>query len=94
MYTYNIDIIPDIINYCYVTNSNVHNYNTRNGNKISSAFSRHKYMYRNFRFISVHIWNLVFSLSTLKSSLRHLLFSEEFNLYVFIYALLSLKCYY
>ena len=61
MYKYNIGIIPHIIHSFYVTNSDVHSYNTRNRNKIRSALSRHKYMYKNFRFISFHIWNLVIS---------------------------------
>ena len=91
MYKYNNGSIPDIINSFYVTNSDIHSYNTRNRNKIRSAFSRHKYMYRNFRFISIHIWNLVIShvnvdvtLSIFKSSLKQFLFSEEFNLHTFI----------
>ena len=90
MYKYNRDQI-NIIKSFSVTNINVHSYNTRNRNKIRSAFSRHKYMYRNFRFISVHICNLVIShininvtLSIFKSSLKDFLFSEEFNLHTFL----------
>ena len=90
MYKYNIGVIPDITNYFRVTNSNVHSYNTRNRIKIRSAFNRHKYMYRNFRFISVHIWNLVIShininviLSIFKLSLKDYI-SEEFNLHTFL----------
>ena len=37
MYKYNISVIPDIINSFYVTNSDVHSYNTRNRNKIRLA---------------------------------------------------------
>ena len=44
MYKYNIGVIPDVINACNMTSSNVHSYNT--GNR--SVFSRHKYMHRNF----------------------------------------------
>ena len=82
MYKYNIGMISDIIIFFYVTNNDVHSYNTRNRNKIRSAFSRHKYMYKNYRFISIHIWNLVIShvnidvtLSIFKSPLKQFLFS-------------------
>ena len=76
------------MNFVYVIDSNIHRCNTRNRNKIRSAFSKHRYMYSNFRFISVHIWNLVIShinisvsIFIFKSSWNAFLFSEEFNLH-------------
>ena len=45
------------LNNLFVRNSNIHNYNTRNNNKLRSAIGRHKFIYKNFRYISVNIWN-------------------------------------
>ena len=47
-------IIVDVLN---VRNSNIHNYNTRSKNKLRSAIGRQKFIHKNFRYISVHIWN-------------------------------------
>ena len=41
----------------FVRNSNIHNYNTRNKNKLRSAIGRHTFIYKNCCHISVHIWN-------------------------------------
>ena len=41
----------------FTLNSSIHSYNTRNKDKIRSAYGKHKFMNRNFRFISVHVWN-------------------------------------
>ena len=68
-------------------NSNIHNYNTRNKNKLRSAIGRHKFIYKNFRYISVHIWNNITdkidtdtSLLTFKKQLKVLLFTDEITI--------------
>ena len=45
------------LNNVFVHNSNIHNYNTRNKNKLRSGIGRHKFIDKNFRYISIHIWN-------------------------------------
>ena len=57
MFKFNIGLSPVPLNNLFVRNSNIHNYNTRNKNKLRSAIGRHKFIYKNFRYISVHIWN-------------------------------------
>ena len=70
-----------IRNNLFVRNSNIHNYNTRNKNKLRS------FIYKNFRYISVHIWNNITdkidtdtSLLTFKKQLKILLFIDEITI--------------
>ena len=55
MFKFNLGLSPVALNNLFVRNSNIHNYNTRNKNKLRSAIGRHKFIYKNFRYISVHI---------------------------------------
>ena len=57
MFNFNLGLSPVALNNLFVRNSNIHNYNTRNKNKLRSAIGRHKFIYKNFRYISVDIWN-------------------------------------
>ena len=67
-------------------NYSVQSYNTRNKNKLRPAIAKHAYRDKDFRFISVHIWNYIcdnisidVSFSLFKQSLQHLLLSERFE---------------
>ena len=71
----------------FAKNCSDHSYNTRNKNKLCPAIAKHAYRDKDFRFISVHIWNYIcdnisidvsFSLFN-KQSLKHLLLSERFK---------------
>ena len=62
-------------------------YNTRNKNKLRSAIGRHKFIYKNVCYISVHIWNNITdkidtdtSLLTFKKQLKILLFTDEITI--------------
>ena len=59
MFKFNLGLSPVALNNLFVRNSNIHNYNTRNKNKLRSAIGRHKFIYTNFCYISVHIWNTI-----------------------------------
>ena len=55
--------------------------------KICSAYGKHKFMYRNFRFISVHVWNYIASdiiinttLADFKNKSKIFIMSNKFNL--------------
>ena len=52
MFKYNNGNIPNALSELFTPNSSNHSYNTRNKDKIRSAYCRHKLMYRNFRFTS------------------------------------------
>ena len=91
MFKFNLGLSPVALNNLFVRNSNIHNYNTRNKNKLRSAIGRHKFIYKNFRYISVHIWNNITdkidtdtSLLTFKKQLKVLLFTDEITLCILI----------
>ena len=87
MFKFNLGLSPVALNNLFVRNSNIHNYNTRNKNKLRSAIGRHKFIYKNFRYISGHIWNNITdkidtdtSLLTFKKQLKILLFTDEITI--------------
>ena len=41
------------------TNSSAHSYNTRNKHKLRAAYGKHNFMYSNFRFVGIEIWNYI-----------------------------------
>ena len=47
MFKFNLGLSPVALNNLFVRNSNIHNYNTRNKNKLRSAIGRHKFTYKN-----------------------------------------------
>ena len=47
--------IPKAVESLFITNSDIHKYNTRNKDKIRSAYGKHEFMYSNFRFVGIHI---------------------------------------
>ena len=55
LYKYEFGIIPIALSSLFTKNSYVHNYNTRNSNKLIPALARHAYRDKVFRFISVHV---------------------------------------
>ena len=57
MYKYEYCIIPVSLQYLFTKNSSVHEYDTRNRNKLRHAIAKHVYRDNDFRFISVHVWN-------------------------------------
>ena len=52
-------IIPKVMENLLTTNSDIHKYNTRNRDKMRSAYGKHEFMYSNFRFVGIHIWNYI-----------------------------------
>ena len=91
MFKFNLGLSPVALNNLFVRSSNIHNYNTRNKIKLRSAIGRHKFIYKNFRYISVHIWNNITdkidtgtSLLTFKKQLKVLLFTDEITIIIII----------
>ena len=87
MYKYEYCIIPVVLQYLFTKkNSSVHEYNTRNRNKLRPAIAKHVYRDKDFRFIPVHVWNYIsenisidVSFPTFKKSLKLFILSENFN---------------
>ena len=57
MFKYSINILPDVISELFITNDTFHSHNTRSKNKLRPKMSNREYMYKNFSFIGVYIWN-------------------------------------
>ena len=59
MFKNNLGYIPKAVKSFFTTNSDIHKYNTRNRDKMRSAYGKHEFMYSNFRFVGIHIWNYI-----------------------------------
>ena len=59
MFKNNLGYIPKAVKSLFTTNSDIHKYNTRNRDKMRSAYGKHEFMYSNFRFVGIHIWNYI-----------------------------------
>ena len=87
MFKYHKEMVPKSVCELFTLNSSIHSYNTRNKDKIRSAYGKHKFMYRNFRFVSVHVWNYLASniiintsLADCKNKSKIFIMSNKFNL--------------
>ena len=49
----NLGYIPKAVESLFITNSDIHKYNTRNKDKMRSAYGKHEFMYSNFRFVGI-----------------------------------------
>ena len=84
--SYEFSIIPIALRSLFTKNRSVHNYNTRNSNKLRPALARHAYRDKDFRFISVHVWNYIcdnvsinVSFPSFKKSVKCFILSEKFS---------------
>ena len=57
MFKYFRNTLPEVIRELFITNDTFHSHTTRNKNKLPSKMSNREYMYKNFIFIGVYIWN-------------------------------------
>ena len=59
MFKNNLGCIPKKLETLFMTTSDIHKYNTKTRDKMRSAFGKHEFMYSNFRFGGVNIWNYI-----------------------------------
>ena len=60
MFKYEYGQMPESLNmFFFVKNRSVHNYNTRNKDKLRPAIAKHLYRDRDFRLAGVHVWNYI-----------------------------------
>ena len=85
MFKYESGQLPDALNMFFVKNRSVHNYNTRNKDKLRPTVAKHAYRDRDFRLVGVHVWNYIAanlkidtSFSTFKKALKKFIQSENF----------------
>ena len=57
MFKYDNNTLPELISELFVPNTVIRTYNTRNKHNLRLKQSNRVYMYTNFSFIEVHIWN-------------------------------------
>ena len=57
MFKYESGQLPDALNIFLVRNRYVHNYNTRNKDKLCPTVAKHAYRDQYFRLVGVHDWN-------------------------------------
>ena len=81
MFKYESGQLPDALNMFFVKIRSVHNYNTRNKDKLRPTVAKHAY----FRLVGVHVWNYIAanlkidtSFSTFKKALKKFIQSENF----------------
>ena len=77
MFKYANNTLPEAISELFISNTAYHSYNTRNKQNLRHKVSKRAYMYKNFSFIGVQIWNDVqkhinvsMSFSSFKKSTR------------------------
>ena len=82
MFKYANNTLPKAISELFISNTAYHSYNTRNKQYLGPKVSKRAYMYKNFNFIGVQIWNDVqkhinvsmsFTLAHLKSQHKHII---------------------
>ena len=81
MFKYANNILPEPISELFISNTAYHSYNTRNRQNLRHKVSKRAYMYKNFSFIGVQIWNDVtkhinmspYHLAHLKSIHEHII---------------------
>ena len=57
MHKYSSKTLPLAIMDLFTTNDSIHNYNTRHKDNIRHPIGKREYMYRNFTFTAVYVWN-------------------------------------
>ena len=89
MFKYHKGMVPKSVCELFTLNSSIHSYNTRNKDKIRSAYGKHKFMYRNFRFVSVHVWNYLASNIIINTSVEKVHLGCRLNVALIIRRLAS-----
>ena len=59
MFKNNLGYITEAVESLFITNSDIHKYKTRNRDELHSANGKHEFMYSNFRFVVIRIWNYI-----------------------------------
>ena len=72
MFKYFRNILPEVIRELFITNDTFHSHNTINKNKLRLKMSNREYMYKNFSFIGVYIWNNIQDHILLNNIIRYI----------------------
>ena len=89
MFKYSTNNIPDAIKELFDQYKTIHQHDTRNRNNFRHPFGKQEYMYRNFSFNAIYIWNFILSktninilssYATFKFKYKEYLMNNEINL--------------
>ena len=85
MFKYSIHVLPNSIEDLFTSNISINSYNSRNKSKLRQP-SNYEYMYRNFSYMGVYIWNklqdhinIYPSYSTFSTALKTFILSSDLN---------------
>ena len=59
MYKYNHNTVPLVIRELFEDYKHIHQHNTRQKEHFRHPFGKQEYMYRNFSFTGIYIWNFI-----------------------------------
>ena len=83
MYKYSVGNLPAAISDLFVNNESIHNYNTRQKVNLRQQVANREYMYRNFSFVGVYVWNHIQSQTTINIMTSYNSFKFTIKEYLF-----------
>ena len=88
MFKHSIGTLPIVIHELFTDNQSFHSYNTRYKSNLRQQVANREYMYRNFSFVGVYVWNHIKAKTTIntdvsynsfKLCLKEYLFTNDIN---------------
>ena len=76
------ECVASVIKYLFATNSSAHSYNTRNKHKLRAVYGKHNFMYSNFRFVGINIWNYITSTNHLDINITLPKFKKMLKIFI------------
>ena len=82
MHKYHHNKLPDVIWVLFTEHKTKHRHNTRHKHNFRHPFGKQEYMYRNFSFIGIYVWNHINSKTNINLSLGYSTFKFKFKEYL------------
>ena len=79
MFKISIDSAPTAIKDFFISNDTLHCYNTRQKYNLRQRVAKREYMYKNFSFIGVYVWNHIQSKTTINTLTSYNTFKYTLN---------------
>ena len=104
MYKYNHNTVPLVIRELFEDYKHIHQHNTRQKEHFRHPFGKQEYMYRNFSYTGIYIWNFILNktninimssllcqrVELLRSFMYNLIYSIDFLKYIMLFYILNL----
>ncbi len=82
MFKFHHGTLPFVISNLFRTNDSVHEYNTRNKHSLRQPLAKREYMYKNFSFVGVYVWNYIISKTKISTTTTYGVFSSNLKQYL------------